>query len=144
MIKQLNVFVENRPGRVYRVTDILTENEIDIKAFTVQDRGEYGLIKMIVDKPDEARLALSERGFACALKDITAVSVPDSPGNLKRLTLIMNENDVNIADVFGFVVQPGNLGVCCMEIHDTLKQAAVDNLKKEGFKLLDSSDFTDL
>jgi len=144
MIKQLNVFVENRPGRVRSVTDIMATNNINIRAFTIQDRGDYGLMKMIVDKADDARLVLSEMGFACALKDVVAVCIPDKPGNLHKLTTIMYDNNVNIADVFGFVLAPSHTGVCCLEIHDTIKKSAIEKLESEGFKLLDNSDLTEL
>lgn len=144
MIKQLTIFIENRPGRLSNVTEILDARSINIRAFTIQDRGDYGLMKLIVDKPEEARLALADRGYACALKDIVAVSVPDKPGNLHKLTTIMRENNVNIADVFGFVIRPDNIGICCMEIHDSISETAIAQMETEGFTFLDTSDLTDL
>ncbi|MFI4911402.1 MAG: ACT domain-containing protein [Sedimentisphaeraceae bacterium JB056] len=144
MIKQLSIFIENRPGRLSSVTQILDERQINIRAFTIQDRGDYGLMKLIVDKPENARLALSDRGYACAIKDVLAVAVTDKPGNLNKLTTIMHDNDVNIADVFGFVIKPENTGVCCMEIHDKISDEAMAEMEAEGFKLLDDSDMSEL
>jgi hypothetical protein len=144
MIKQLSIFIENRPGRLSSVTQILDDRQINIRAFTIQDRGDYGLMKLIVDKPEDARLALADRGYACALKDVLAVSVPDKPGNLNRLTTIMHDNNVNIADVFGFVEKPDNIGICCMEIHDKISDEAMAKMEAEGFKLLDNTDMSDM
>ena len=81
MAKQLTIFVENRPGRLQSIAENLRKNNIDIRAFTIQDRGDYGLLRLIVDKPSEAYLAMADVGCACALKDVLAVSVPDQPGN---------------------------------------------------------------
>jgi hypothetical protein len=144
MIKQLSIFIENRPGRLSSVTQILDDKQINIRAFTIQDRGDYGLMKLFVDKPEDARLALADRGYACALKDVLAVRVPDKPGNLNRLTAIMHENNVNIADVFGFVVKPENIGICCMEIHDNISDEAMKKMEDEGFTTLDNSDLSEI
>ncbi|HEV56337.1 MAG TPA: acetolactate synthase, partial [Phycisphaerales bacterium] len=94
MAKQLTVFVENRPGRMKSVSDILLENRLNIWAFAIQDRGEFGLMKLIVDRPEQARLALADHGFACALKEVLAVTAPDRPGNLDRLTTALLDSNV--------------------------------------------------
>ena len=67
MAEQLTIFLENRPGRMKSISDVLLENNLNIWAFTVQDRGEFGLMKLIVDKPKKAHLILVDRGFACVL-----------------------------------------------------------------------------
>jgi len=116
MAKQLNIFVDNRPGRIKTVAEILSNNHINIRAFTIQDRGNFGVVKLIVDKPQQANLVLAEKGFACALKNILAVSIKDQPGNLHKLTEILAENNINIMDMYGFVVDPNKMGVCCLEV----------------------------
>jgi len=116
MAKQLNIFVDNRPGRIKTVAEILSSNHINIRAFTIQDRGNFGVVKLIVDKPQQANLVLAEKGFACALKNILAVSIKDQPGNLHKLTAILAENNINIMDMYGFVTDPNKMGVCCLEV----------------------------
>ena len=144
MAQLINVFIENRPGRLKSVTGILDEMQINIRAFTIQDRGDYGLMKLIVDKPKDAHLALADRGFACALREVLAISIPDKPGNLNKLTAIMTDHDVNIADVFGFVLEPSNMGVCCMEIRQPLTQDVVNALDEAGFKVLRETDLYEI
>ncbi|MBN1125882.1 MAG: hypothetical protein JXA82_12805 [Sedimentisphaerales bacterium] len=119
MAQQLTIFVENRPGRMKSVSDILLENHLNIWAFTIQDRGEFGLIKVVVDRPEQARLALADHGFACALKDVLAVTAADKPGNLDKLTTALLDNDVNIADAYGFVTPNDRQGMCFLEIKNT-------------------------
>jgi hypothetical protein len=136
MIRQLNIFLENRPGRLQAVSKKLQENKIDIRAFTLQDRGEFGLIKLLVNKPQEAYLAMADLGFACALKDVLALSIPDQPGNLHILMAALAENNINVIDAYGFVLQPQNQGICCLEIKDIKNTNAEQIVTSIGFKVL--------
>jgi len=136
MAKQLTIFVENRAGRLKSISENLRKSGIDIRAFTIQDKGDYGLLRLIVDKPDEAYLALADLGCACALKDILAISVPDQPGNFHRLTSALAEHNINVIDAYGFVLQPHRTGVCCMEIEPPQLAAAEMIVKKTGFTVL--------
>lgn len=144
MAKQLTIFVENRPGRLSAVAKSLRENGIDIRAFTVQDRGEYGLVKLIVNNPSQAYLALANLGCACALKDILAISVPDKIGNFERLTSALAQNNINVKDAYGFVLQPNQKGVCCLEIEESQTPAAQKVIKDAGFTLLKDDELYNL
>ena len=136
MGKQLNIFVENRPGRLKSITESLYKCDIDIRAFAIQDRGEYGLMKLIVDKPKVAQLALADIGFACALKDVLAIKIEDKPGNLHKLTTALADNGINVVDVYGFVLQPHHLGVCCLEIENLKDTKAAQIVEDAGFEVL--------
>ena len=144
MAKQLTIFVENRAGRLKAISEKLHRNDIDIRAFTIQDRGDYGLLKLIVDKPNEAYLALADLGCACALKDILAISVPDQPGNFDRLTSALAENNINVMDAYGFVLQPHSTGVCCMEIEQPRLSVAEKIVKDAGFTVLQDEELYNL
>lgn len=136
MTKQLNVFVENRPGRLESVTLSLMQSNINVLAFALQDKGDYGLLKLIVDKPDEAYMALADKGFACALKDMLAISVPDKPGNLHKLSTALAQHNINVIDAYGFVLEPSKKGICCMEMEDLKATNAADVVEKAGFSVL--------
>ena len=141
MSKQVNIFIENRPGRLTSVTGILAESKINIRAFTIQDRGDFGLIKLIVDKPRQAHLALSDRGFAAALKDVVAVSIPDKSGNLHKLTSALSAHNINIVDAYGFVLEPDKQGVCCIELENAEDADRTKELvQKEGFEVLEEEE----
>jgi len=136
--KQLNIFIENRPGRLKSITGILSEAGLNIHAFTIQDRGDFGLIKLIVDKPKEAYLALADRGFACALKDIVAISIDDRPGNLLKLTTLLYDHQINVIDAYGFVIEPSKRGICCLEVENLKNHPNIDQLiQQEGFTILE-------
>ena len=136
MAKQLTIFVENRAGRLKSISENLQKSNIDIRAFTIQDKGDYGLLKLIVDRPEEAHLALADLGCACALKDILAISVPDQPGNFHRLTSALAEHNINVMDAYGFVLQPHNTGVCCMEVDQPQLMKAEEIVTAAGFEVL--------
>lgn len=135
MAKELNIFVENRPGRLRSVAGVLSEKKINVRTMTLQDRGEYGLMKMIVDKPEAAHLALADKGFACALKDILAISLKDKPGSFLKLADVFMKHSVNILDAYGFVLQSSKEAVFCVEVKDA--PAIKKVLIKEGFKVLE-------
>jgi len=123
MAKQLNIFVDNRAGRLKSISENLLKSNIDIRAFTIQDKGEYGLLKLLVDKPSEAYLALAELGCACALKDILAIYVPDQPGNFHKLTTAL-----------------ANKGVCCLEIENLAGTNAEEIVTSAGFSVLEDEE----
>jgi len=144
MAKQLTIFIENRPGRLNAVTESLNKSNIDIRAFTIQDRGDYGLMKLIVDNPNRAYLALADLGLACALKTILAVSVSDKPGNLHKLTTALAEKNINIIDAYGFVLQPNKVGVCCLEIENIQDVPAKKVVEDAGFTVLEDEELYNL
>ena len=144
MAKQLTIFVENRPGRLESIAENLRRTSIDIRAFTIQDRGDYGLLRLIVDKPNEAYLALADLGCACALKDVLAISVPDQPGNFHRLTSALAANGINILDAYGFVLQPHQTGICCMEIDKPQMMKAAEVVQQAGFAILEDEELYSL
>lgn len=144
MAKQLTVFVENRAGRLKAITESLSAANINIRAFTIQDRGDYGLLKLIVDKPNDAYLALADLGYACALRDILAISMPDQPGSFHRLTSALADHGISVIDAYGFALQPQKMGVCCMEIDQPQLMKAGDIVAEAGFPVLEDDAFYSL
>ncbi|MCK9595022.1 MAG: ACT domain-containing protein [Candidatus Omnitrophica bacterium] len=135
MPKELNVFVENRPGRLRSVAQVLSESKINVRTMTLQDRGEYGLMKLIVNNPDQAYLALADKGFACALKEILAIAIKDKPGSFLKLTEIFTDNKVNVLDAYGFVIESSKRAVFCIEVKNPEEIKKV--LKENDFDVLE-------
>lgn len=135
MARVLSIFVENKPGRLKSVTEVLAAQGINIIDFTIQDRDDFGLMKLLVDKPEPAYLALLDKGFAAALKEVLVVAIEDKPGNLYKLTELLCRNSINIVDARGFV-GPNNLGVCCLELSAAQGVSIGEIVEKAGFKVL--------
>ena len=83
--KQISVFIENRKGRIGEVLQVLKGNGVNILSLSIADTSEYGLFRIIVDKPETGKKALSEAGFSAMLSDIFIISVPHEPGSLHEI-----------------------------------------------------------
>ncbi|MFP4363830.1 MAG: ACT domain-containing protein [Spirochaetia bacterium] len=142
MAKQVNVFMENKPGRIRAITSLLREHHINIRALTIQDRGDYGMMKMIVDQPADANLLLSENGFASALKDIVAIQISDVAGGLHDFVTALEETQTSIKDAYGFVIRNKEKAVFCLEVQNYEK--IVKSAKEKGFNVLEDDELYEL
>jgi hypothetical protein len=95
-IKQISVFLENNAGRLGEVTKVLANAAINIRAISIADTADFGILRLIVDKSDAAILALSEAGFTTRLTDVVAVEVGDTPGSLAKVMELFQSSKVNI------------------------------------------------
>ena len=138
MIKQINIFVENKPGKLKAIAELLWQKEIDIKALTIQDRKDYGMLKLLVDNPEKAHLVLQDSGFASALKDIVAVYIDDRPGGLHALAAAMEKHSINILDAYSYTIESHKRAVWCSEVSDV--HAADQALASEAFTSLTEDD----
>ena len=105
MAEQLTIFVENKPGKLDHITRVLAEHEINIKYISVASLGEYGVIKLLVDKTDEAHAAIKESGYTANQKEVVIAVIDDSPGTLHALLSHFSDKDINIDDCYGFPVR---------------------------------------
>ncbi len=142
MTRQVNVFVENKPGRLRRITSILRDEDINIRAVEIQDRGDYGVIKLLVSDPRKAQLALGEAGLACALRNILAIVIEDRPGALCELAGCFDENGINIADAYGFILESRKKAVWCVEVENPGEAARV--MERHGFRILEEDELYEL
>jgi hypothetical protein len=134
MPRQISIFAENRPGKIEKISGILGDNGINMRAITISDSGEYGIIKILVDKPVDGCNALKAAGVAATLKDIVAVKIDDSPGGLHRASSILAKNDINVDDAYGFTIRESNEAVFVFQVKDIRKTEKV--LEDAGFGIL--------
>jgi hypothetical protein len=134
MAHQISVFVENKPGRMERVTEILAKAKVNIRAFTVSGTYEYGVMKFLVDKPDRALEALSSQGVPANKREILAVLMDDRPGGLHRIAKIFGQRKMNIEDAYGFVIQDKKEAVLVVDVEKIGE--AKRALKEEGLTML--------
>jgi hypothetical protein len=102
-VRQLAVFIENKPGRVSEVAELLGGAGINIRGFSVSDTADYGIMRLVVDRPDEAREVLKEAGFTAREDDVICIELPDEPGALAKVLHIVSDAGVNIEYVYSLV-----------------------------------------
>jgi hypothetical protein len=107
IIQQLSVFLENKSGRLAEVTQILSDNRINISAFSIADTAEYGILRMIVSKPEDAFKKLKEKGFAVHTTEVVCLIVPHEPGGLARALNILSEAKISIEYMYAFAIDNG-------------------------------------
>ena len=103
MIKQISIFVENKFGRLSSIIEVLGKNNIDISALSIADTTDFGILRIIVDKPEEAVIVLKEHGVAVKCTDVIAVTIDDTPGGLSKVLAKLTENNITIDYMYAFV-----------------------------------------
>ena len=102
LIKQISIFLENKLGRLAKVTRILGENNIDICALSVADTTDFGILRLIVDRPDEAKQVLADNGFTVSINDVIAIEVEDKPGGLAKTLSVLDDKGISIEYMYAF------------------------------------------
>ncbi|HUT64589.1 MAG TPA: ACT domain-containing protein [Spirochaetota bacterium] len=142
MASQVTVFVENRPGRLSKVTRVLADNDINIRAITISDMGEYGLINIITTDPDRAEKVLGDKGFTVTRKQVVGVLMEDKPGALANIAEFLNSKEINVSNAYGFILKEGTRAVMILEVEDFNTVEKV--LKKGGFHTLTKDELHNL
>lgn len=101
-VKQISVFLENRHGRLAEVTKVLGENNLNIRALSLADTSDFGVLRMIIDHPDQAYLVLKERHYTVRETDVVALEVADHPGGLSGVLETLNAHGVNVEYLYAF------------------------------------------
>lgn len=138
-VEQVSVFVENKPGRLSKVTKILGEAGINIRALSIAELGEFGVIRLIVDKPHEARAVLRNSGLSAGLNPVLAIEMGDEPGSLAKIAEVLGKAEINIDYAYAFLAE--NKAVLIARVSDleraqeVLKQAGIKTLGEEVYSL---------
>jgi hypothetical protein len=140
IIKQLSVFLENKSGRLTEVTEALASAHINISAFSIADTSEFGILRMIVSKPDEAEKTLKARGISVHITDVVGVIVPDEPGGLHRMLKILSAEGISIEYMYAFAM--GNRATVI--IRTEAIQPTIVVLQQHKMELLKASDIYEL
>lgn len=141
-ITQISVFLENRKGRLFEVCSLLGKNKINIRALTIAESPEFGILRVVVNKPEEAKKVLKDAGFVANQTEIVAIEIGDKPGGLAEVLSILNKNDVNIEYMYGFVEKSANKALMVFRFEDPDK--AIDILKKNKINIIGSKDIVEL
>jgi hypothetical protein len=106
-VEQISVFLENKAGRLEEVTRILAEANINIRALSLADTSDFGILRLIVNDNNKAKEELKKAGFTVAKTEVAAVEVSDQPGGLHHILRILKKANVNVEYMYAFVQQNG-------------------------------------
>jgi hypothetical protein len=107
-VEQLSIFLENKTGRLAEVTKAIAGRNINIRALSLADTSEFGILRLIVDRTEEAKGLLKEAGFTVGRTDVVAVKVQDIPGGLHHVLTVLTEQKINVEYMYAFVQKDGS------------------------------------
>lgn len=117
-IKQLSVFVENKEGSLAAAVELLSEAGVDLRAMSIADTSDYGILRLIVDGLDKAKIALADNGILYTVTDVCAFSVADKPGGLASVLRALSDNGVNIEYLYSLITSKNGNAYAVMRVDD--------------------------
>ena len=137
---QISVFLENKSGRLSEVTHALAEAGVNVRALSLAETIDYGVLRLIVDKPSEAKRALNAAGFTVTETEVIAVEMPDRPGGLAGIVDLLTQRDLNIEYLYAFVGQRGENAIVIFRMDDV--SAAISALQEGGARILSADELS--
>ena len=134
LVEQIAVFLENKSGRLAEITAVLADNNINIRALSVADTADFGILRLIVDKVEMAVSVLKENGFTVGKTDVCAVEVEDKTGGLAKVLKCIHVSNINVEYMYAFVNKTGENAVLIFRFEKM--DEAIATLKKEGFTII--------
>ncbi|MDD2374041.1 MAG: hypothetical protein PWP10_4275 [Clostridiales bacterium] len=138
LVKQISVFLENKSGRLAEVTKTLGGKGIDIRALYIADTTEYGILRMIVDQPDQALQALTDSGFTVSSTNVIAIAIEDHPGTLDQALETLSEGSISVDYLYAFVGRASTDAIVIIRVENP--QLALDKLEQTGIRVLSSKE----
>lgn len=142
IIKQLSIFVENKPGRLANVTRAIGDAGINIRALSVADTSDYGILRLIVSNPHEAVKALKEAEFAVSLTDVIAVGIDDRPGAFADIVVLLGAEGIDIEYMYAFLGRCDRRAYVILRVEDV--EHAIHVIRAGGVTLLTKEEVYDM
>ena len=138
LVRQINVFLENQSGRLAEVTKTLGDNDIDIRALYIADTTEYGILRMILDKPEKAVDILTKVGFTVSSTPVIALAIADKPGTLDHALSILSKGSLSLEYLYAYVGRSSDDAVVVIRVQDP--ELALTKLEEAGIRVLSSEE----
>ena len=124
-VKQISVFMENKPGSMCAMTGVLAENQVDMRALSLAETEDFGIVRIIVDDLDKASAVLKEAGYVYSLTPVLGVEIPDTPGGLNKVLEVLTQGEVNIEYMYAFLGAKDGHAYMIFRVADPEKASAV-------------------
>ncbi|GAM11571.1 hypothetical protein OR1_03887 [Geobacter sp. OR-1] len=134
-VEQISIFIENKSGRLAEVSRILGDAGVNIRALSLADTSDFGILRLIVNDREKAITILKGKGFTVSKTEVVAVEVPDQPGGLASILQVLDSEAINVEYMYAFVERCGDNAVIIFRFDETEK--AISALASKGFNMLE-------
>ena len=141
-VKQISVFLENKPGSLCDMAQVLADNTIDMRAFSLAETSDFGIARIIVDDVYKTTTVLKDAGFIHSVSSVLAVAIPDVPGGLSRVLAVLKENKTNIEYMYAFLGGKKDSAYMIFKVAGHHQAAAA--LMAQGIRLVDQEELSEL
>ena len=141
-LKQLTIFVENKKGSLVNITKTLAENNVNMRALSIADTQDFGILRLIVDNNDVATKALEEAGYLIKMTDVVGVKIGDQPGKLSTALDVLDKADINMEYLYAFMARTEKHAYVVLRVADN--DAAEKALENAGFHMITDADIDKL
>lgn len=141
-IKQLTVFVENKQGAVVSITETLSAHNINIRALSIAETQDFGILRLIVNDEETAEKILKDEGYLIKITDVVGVKIGDAPGKLSSALKVLDENNINIEYLYAFMARTEKHAYVVIRVENN--DAAENALRDTGFKIVTEADVNKL
>ena len=135
-VEQISIFLENKSGRLADVTRIVGEGGINIRALTLADTSDFGILRLIVNDSSRAHEILKAAGFTVGMTEVVAIEVPDRPGGLADILDLIGDKDINVEYMYAFVEKSGDDAVVIFRFDEPDKAIAI--LQRNGVTIMEA------
>ena len=141
-IKQLTVFIQNKKGTVVSVTDILSKNNINIRALSIAETKDFGILRLIVNDETAAEKVLAENGYLIKVIDVVGVKIGDAPGKLTAALDVLDKANINVEYLYAFMARTEKHAYVVLRVEDNEEAESI--LTGAGFKMITEADINKL
>lgn len=141
-IKQLTVFIQNKKGTVVSVTDILSKSGINLRALSIAETQDFGILRLIVNDERAAEKVLEENGYLIKVIDVVGVKIGDEPGKLTEALDVLDKSDINVEYLYAFMARTEKHAYVVLRVEDNA--VAEKTLTEAGFKMISEADINKL
>ena len=141
-IKQLSIFLQNRMGSLSKPLEVLSENDVNIRAMCMADTSEFGILRLVVDNPDKGKEVLEEKNFLVKITDIIGVEMYDGPGGLTSVLKIIKDNEIDLEYLYAFTHNKVNKAILLLHAYDMDNLISV--LTKNNVKIVPAEEVYNL
>ncbi|MFY9637268.1 MAG: ACT domain-containing protein [Methanobacterium sp.] len=136
--KQISIFLENRKGRMKKALDVLEKGGVNIRALSIEDTSDFGILRLIVPEPKQTKKLLEDNSFIVKIGEVIAVRMPDKPGGLGVILGILDENNINLEYLYAFVEDKDEMAIVLL--HPENIDAGIKALESGGAEIVSSKE----